>query len=212
MGVFIMTYSRKQKWKLANPERWLELKRLESMRARARKAGIPYEEYLNQYGARKLKAETNKANKPEFKIKKCLHSKCPLVKSDSKLDYQIYRAQKKRAQVKRYYYQNLEKARQKVRNYKHNNRQAASDQGRRRNANKKGIVTVEQWDQIKQLFDYKCAYCFRRVYLTQDHFEPLSKGGKHHAANIVPACRSCNSSKHSKGYLMWLLSLGSSVG
>ena len=58
--------------------------------------------------------------------------------------------------------------------------------------------TAAQWREVQEIFDHRCAYCGRRAkgHLTQDHIEPLSKGGSHTLANIVPACRSCNSRKH----------------
>ena len=51
---------------------------------------------------------------------------------------------------------------------------------------------------LQLAFDHRCAYCDRRRKgrLTQDHVTPLSKGGSHTASNIVPACASCNSRKH----------------
>ncbi len=45
-----------------------------------------------------------------------------------------------------------------------------------------------------------CHYCGRRVgakALTLDHVVPLVRGGKSVRANIVPACKSCNSKKQS---------------
>ncbi len=55
--------------------------------------------------------------------------------------------------------------------------------------------TPEQWEQIKTVFGYRCAYCGNYTDLEQDHITPLSKGGNHTAGNIVPSCRSCNSRK-----------------
>jgi len=46
------------------------------------------------------------------------------------------------------------------------------------------------------LFNNECCYCGYRGKLSEDHFIPLTKGGKHSLTNIVPACKSCNSSKH----------------
>lgn len=57
-------------------------------------------------------------------------------------------------------------------------------------------LTAAEWQTIKDRAGHKCHYCrkvFRR--LTMDHVIPLTKGGHHIASNIVPACRSCNSSK-----------------
>lgn len=75
-------------------------------------------------------------------------------------------------------------------------------------AHKKGAsvndFTHEQWVEILEVFDHRCAYCPSQCSLcktgthelTQDHVWPLSKGGPHTASNIVPACRSCNASKN----------------
>jgi 5-methylcytosine-specific restriction endonuclease McrA len=57
-------------------------------------------------------------------------------------------------------------------------------------------LTRKQWRAIKAAFGNRCAYCgehFER--LTMDHIIALSKGGSHTAANVVPACHSCNCRK-----------------
>ena len=64
--------------------------------------------------------------------------------------------------------------------------------------------TVEQWDEMKAMHEYRCAYCHEEKPLTQDHIIPISKGGAHTRDNIAPACRSCNSSKHNRDLLEWL--------
>lgn len=57
-------------------------------------------------------------------------------------------------------------------------------------------LTKAGWEEIKDKYDHRCAYCHRQMQrLEMDHVKPLSKGGTHTAANIVPACKSCNSSK-----------------
>jgi len=57
--------------------------------------------------------------------------------------------------------------------------------------------TVAQWQEMKAAYGHTCAYCGRKMQrLSQDHITPLSKGGTHTASNIVPACQSCNSQKH----------------
>lgn len=68
-------------------------------------------------------------------------------------------------------------------------------------------VTVEQWEQIKEEYNYMCVYCCRKepeIDLAMDHIEPLSKGGAHDVENIAPACASCNSSKNAKTLLRYL--------
>jgi len=60
----------------------------------------------------------------------------------------------------------------------------------------KSNFSFEQWLEILDRFNYCCAYCSRSdVKLTMDHVIPLSRGGKHEAENIVPACKPCNSKK-----------------
>jgi hypothetical protein len=57
-------------------------------------------------------------------------------------------------------------------------------------------LTAQEWNAIKDNAGHKCHYCRKRMSrLTMDHVIPISRGGHHIASNIVPACRSCNSSK-----------------
>jgi len=64
-------------------------------------------------------------------------------------------------------------------------------------------LTDNQWEDIKQRFDNKCAYCNKELPLAQEHFIPLSKGGEYTINNIIPSCKSCNSSKNSKSFCEW---------
>lgn len=57
-------------------------------------------------------------------------------------------------------------------------------------------LTKEEWKIILEKFDYRCAYCHKKTKLEMDHVIPITKGGSCTISNIVPACRSCNSSKH----------------
>lgn len=56
-------------------------------------------------------------------------------------------------------------------------------------------ITPAEWAEIKRRFAGRCAYCGCTARLTKDHVLPLAEGGAHAAANIVPACRPCNSRK-----------------
>ena len=59
-------------------------------------------------------------------------------------------------------------------------------------------LTPMEWAAIKARFNHKCAYCGKETRLEMDHVTPLSKGGAHTAANVVPACRTCNAKKGAK--------------
>lgn len=68
-----------------------------------------------------------------------------------------------------------------------------------RNSRENGVpatLTSEEWDDILRDADYSCIYCGETENITQDHWLPLSRGGGYTAENIVPACKSCNSRKH----------------
>lgn len=53
------------------------------------------------------------------------------------------------------------------------------------------------------MFGGLCAYCREGNAKTMDHVIPLSRGGKHEAANLLPACAGCNFSKHNKTLEEW---------
>jgi len=68
----------------------------------------------------------------------------------------------------------------------------------RRYAREKGAVgshTLIEWNNLKILFNNKCAKCKERKKLTKDHIIPLSKGGTDFIENIQPLCCNCNSKK-----------------
>lgn len=65
-------------------------------------------------------------------------------------------------------------------------------------------LTSEQWDAILDVFGHQCAYCDRRIDITQDHVVPISSGGAYTLGNIVPACGLCNSSKGAMDMRTWL--------
>ena len=64
-------------------------------------------------------------------------------------------------------------------------------------------LTEVEWEKAIKTFDGKCAYCAKDKPLAQDHFVPLSKGGPYSADNIIPSCKSCNSSKRDNDFADW---------
>jgi len=49
----------------------------------------------------------------------------------------------------------------------------------------------------------QCLYCGSTQSLSYDHLIPRNRGGPDIPENVVPACRSCNSSKGDKGVYEW---------
>ncbi|MEW6056453.1 MAG: HNH endonuclease [Bdellovibrionota bacterium] len=55
-----------------------------------------------------------------------------------------------------------------------------------------------QWwkDKLNQGVCHYCSKKFAPHELTMDHVVPLARGGRSTAGNIVPSCKTCNSSKN----------------
>jgi 5-methylcytosine-specific restriction endonuclease McrA len=71
--------------------------------------------------------------------------------------------------------------------------------GRRRAIEKDGMSGPElhAWKKAAKKVCYWCGKKCARAF-TVDHYQPLAKGGKHEADNLVIACMSCNVKKNAK--------------
>ena len=64
--------------------------------------------------------------------------------------------------------------------------------------------TPQDWKRCLEYFDNKCAYCgTNKSEITIDHLIPIKEFGGTIKSNIVPACRSCNSSKNKYDFNEW---------
>lgn len=105
-----------------------------------------------------------------------------------------------------YYRINKEKIAEYSKGYRDRNRDLRNTIEQRRKAKKRKLphkFTEENWQETKDYFDNKCAYCGFDEELTQEHFIPLSKGGEYTVNNIIPACKSCNCSKKDRDFFKW---------
>jgi 5-methylcytosine-specific restriction endonuclease McrA len=85
------------------------------------------------------------------------------------------------------YWRNLEKRR-------HQSRVA-----RARRSGVSCYLTLEQWKDLLRRFNFRCAYCLKRLTKKNrslDHLIPLTRGGGNTLDNLVPACRRCNQRKN----------------
>lgn len=65
-------------------------------------------------------------------------------------------------------------------------------------------LTEEQWGALQEAWG-GCAYCGAVGGVPQrDCVLPISRGGRYTVGNVVPACRSCNSSKCNAEVTGWL--------
>lgn len=84
---------------------------------------------------------------------------------------------------------------------------AARNGYRARQAGVEGrTLTPEECATILTAFGHRCAYCGADGRVTIDHAVPLSRGGPDDLANVLPACKPCNGSKHRRTPLEWFLS------
>lgn len=90
----------------------------------------------------------------------------------------------------------------RVARWREDNRDRHRAQGALRNARKRGAAgvnytTSEMVAARMAFYGNRCVYCGEDAN-SIDHRIPLSRGGSHWPANLVPACRSCNSKKNAK--------------
>ena len=65
-------------------------------------------------------------------------------------------------------------------------------------------LTSEQWSALRNAWG-GCAYCGdRESPMQRDCVLPISRGGRYTVENVVPACRSCNTSKCNSEVTTWL--------
>lgn len=65
-------------------------------------------------------------------------------------------------------------------------------------------LTTAQWADILAAWG-GCAYCrVTGLPLQRDCVQPISRGGRYTLENVVPACASCNASKHNNEVTAWL--------
>jgi len=107
---------------------------------------------------------------------------------------------------KAYYKNNAAAMREKSKTWRKNNPEKKSLYDRLRNYIRKGAdgkYSAQEWENLKADYGYKCAYCGKQKKLTADHVIAIKNGGSNFIENIVPACRSCNSSKKDKLWVEW---------
>ena len=75
---------------------------------------------------------------------------------------------------------------------------------KRRLAGVDNDLTPAQWAEIRDAWG-GCAYCQATdVAVQRDCIQPISRGGRYTFENVVPACASCNASKHNGEVTAWL--------
>ena len=83
---------------------------------------------------------------------------------------------------------------------------------RNKEENQGNGITKEQWLEMMNFFDWKCAYSGEKMEdnkttngRTVDHIIALDNGGENEPWNIIPMKKGYNTSKHTKNMLEWYL-------
>lgn len=103
-----------------------------------------------------------------------------------------------------YYLANRDAILARIERWRRENMEAKRAYVRNRRARLRGEpqpITAAEWQGVLALYRHRCAYCGSQGPLEQDHVEPVRRGGRHVVQNVVPACRSCNARKGTRGPL-----------
>ena len=156
-------------------------------------------EYLKRYKANYYK--NNKDTKvKEYKLKNRRNI------LESKKEYNATHTEDRKSYRKIYHKENKRIINEKKKEFRNNNPEVVRRDSQIRKARFKKLpreFTVKQWEQCEGHFLNECCYCGVETKLTQDHFIPLSKNGEYTVNNIVPCCKTCNSSKNNKDFFEW---------
>jgi 5-methylcytosine-specific restriction endonuclease McrA len=117
------------------------------------------------------------------------------------------------ANAKRRYEQNRERRIEQAREWNRRNKAKRSvimafqnaKRRSRKQANGGRGFTKAHWRELVSRSGGLCAFCRESPASSIDHFVPLSRGGADDFANIVPACRLCNSKKRHNEPTAWVL-------
>lgn len=167
----------------------------------------------------KIYRKNNKEKITENKIRYCNENKKQVAEYKKK--YYRENIDKVVGYKKQYRVINKESLSKASKIYRENNKEKATEYSKKYQKENPGVftmirqrrrakkhllpntLTIEQWENTKQCFNNKCAYCGRKLPLAQEHFISVINHGGYTVGNILPSCQSCNSSKGSKEYKEW---------
>jgi hypothetical protein len=157
-------------------------------------------------------SERNKKQYQIHKEKRTKYDRNYYLKNKSKVQtrtkkyYQEHREEMSEKK-KLYWNAHLDKMRDSQKIWNHKNKKKVDmykQKYRTRRAEADFDFTFDDWEDCKDYFNQRCCYCgCKPKVLHKEHVIPLSKGGTTTVDNILPACGSCNSSKHDLNLKIW---------
>lgn len=102
----------------------------------------------------------------------------------------------------------------KRKEWEENNRDKLYEYCKQRGMNKKHNINKEEWENCKNYFNYRCAYCGLKIEehyiifkgenrLGDFHKEHVDHSGNNDLSNCVPACKTCNVQKNTYSLDEW---------
>lgn len=183
-------------WKVANRDRANACKK-------ARRAANPDRE--------KAQAKTRyvvNADRVKSQVKAWRAANADRVKAQSKA-WRVANSDRVKSRAKARYAANADRVSARNKAWDAANPEARRAKNHRRRARLKDGnspgVSPAQWAGILESFAHRCAYCEQSsIKLTREHVRPIACGGIDAPENVVPACKSCNSSKGAKLLITFL--------
>ena len=137
---------------------------------------------------------------------------------EEKLNYQKQHYEKYKDKIinyqRQYYKENKNTISKRSKRYRQENPHIAfniHNKRRLREESQGNGITKEQWLEMMEFFDFRCAYSGEYLggtineHRTIDHIIPLALNGVNEIWNLVPMSRSLNSSKNIKDMLEWYI-------
>lgn len=94
--------------------------------------------------------------------------------------------------------------------WQRNNKDKLKQYNLYRQMNKTHEINDYEWIKCKEYFNFSCAYCgvserdAKELYNNNLHKEHVDHNGSNDLSNCVPACKSCNSKKHTYTLAEWI--------
>jgi len=170
---------------------------------------VKIREYQKKWGMEN--EEKVKVKRKIYELKNVEHIKeqWQIYSNKNKNNIKAYRDKNKEVNSKynkQYRKEHHEELKEQYKEYYNNHKEIYHLSNQKRKAIKRKLpntLTMQQWEKIKSDFNNKCAYCGEEKPLAQEHFIALSKGGEYTVNNIIPVCKSCNSSKRDRNFFEW---------
>lgn len=150
------------------------------------------------------------------KCRKCRNECKKKYREDNKdkiKEYQEQWRENNKDKIKDYYKDNQDKIKEKSRQWNKNNPEKVFNRCQKRRQleeNQGNGITKEQWKEMMEFFEWRCAYSGEYIgsdsdKRTIDHIVPLSEGGENEIWNLVPMYANYNYSKSASNMEDWYI-------